>query len=314
MKTYLAVLLVPLMFARLAAQNLTIESFEGSTFPPPGWKKMAHEGAPFGWIASSVGSTVLGFPPPPDTVDAPPGGGNKVTFAAFWTGDLDGQVSTGNANDQWLITPQLKDVQPGDSLKFYLKYFGFTFPTIQQSFLDTLDVLISTTVRDSMTNFSVQVDVLPFATDSSRQWVQYKYALTDFVAPGSDIYIAFREHIANTATEGDVLFLDMVELPGLVTAVNSESSEPRDFALAQNFPNPFNPTTNISFSLPRPVRVTLSVYNLLGQKVAAPIEGALLSAGRHSVRFQGGHLPNGIYYYRLEAGTFAAVKRMVLLK
>ncbi len=314
MKTYLTMLFVAVTFAGLAAQNNTIESFEGTTFPPPGWKKMAHTGAPFGWTATPVGSTVLGFPPPPDTVDAPPGGGKTVVLAAFWTGDLDGQVSTGNANDQWLITPQLTNVQPGDSLKFYLKYFGFTFPTTQQSFVDTLDVKISTTMRDSMSDFTVLVDVLPFATDSSRQWVQYRYALTDFVASGSDIYVAFREHIANTANEGDVLFLDMVELPGLITSVNDDQTGPVDFALSQNFPNPFNPSTNISFSLAGRERVTLTIYNLLGQKVATPIDAALLSAGRHQVRFDAGHLPNGIYYYRLEAGTFAAVKRMVLLK
>ena len=91
-----------------------------------------------------------------------------------------------------------------------------------------------------------------------------------------------------------------------------------NFVLSNNYPNPFNPETNISFSVPKVSEISLVVYNSLGQKVKTLVSGKMIS-GYHSVVWNGKNefgnsVPSGIYYYRLEAGSNSITKRMVLLK
>ena len=139
---------------------------------------------------------------------------------------------------------------------------------------------------------------------------------SNFVTPGSNIYIAFREHVTNTKNNGDALLLDRVGVTSLVTDVtSSKNSVPKTFVLEQNYPNPFNPSTQITFALVADSKVTLQVYNLLGQVVATLIKNEFLSAGRHKLQFQPEQLPGGIYFYRLQvSGAFSEVRKMTLLK
>jgi hypothetical protein len=93
---------------------------------------------------------------------------------------------------------------------------------------------------------------------------------------------------------------------------------PSKFALEQNFPNPFNPSTSIQFSLPVDAQVTISVYNLVGEKVAEVASGNF-AVGSHKVTFNANTLTSGIYFYQLDATgndgkTFSDVKKMSLLK
>ncbi len=104
------------------------------------------------------------------------------------------------------------------------------------------------------------------------------------------------------------------------TPVAEEDTDilPKTYALFQNNPNPFNPTTTIEFDLPRASHVKLDVFNILGQKVARIIDNDL-SAGHHAVNFNskdasGQELATGIYLYKLQAGDFAETKKMLLLK
>ena len=85
------------------------------------------------------------------------------------------------------------------------------------------------------------------------------------------------------------------------------------YELNQNFPNPFNPTTTIKYSIPNNNLVTLKVFNILGQEVATLVN-AQQNAGRYEVQLDGTILPSGVYIYRVEAGTFVSVKKMMLLK
>ena len=88
---------------------------------------------------------------------------------------------------------------------------------------------------------------------------------------------------------------------------------PTEFSLSQNFPNPFNPTTNIKFGLPKESNVTLKIYNVLGQEVATLVNN-VMSAGFHTVDFNATQLSSGMYIYRIEAGDFVQVKKMLLMK
>ena len=86
------------------------------------------------------------------------------------------------------------------------------------------------------------------------------------------------------------------------------------YDLEQNFPNPFNPSTIIRFSIPERVKVTLRVLNLLGEEVWREIDGEMMDAGKYEVDFIAKGLPSGTYVYRLEAGNFVKSKKMVLSK
>jgi hypothetical protein len=96
--------------------------------------------------------------------------------------------------------------------------------------------------------------------------------------------------------------------------IHSTSVEvPVEYALMQNFPNPFNPTTNIRFDLPTSGFVTLKVYNMLGKEVAVLLEKNL-QAARYMVDFNASELPSGIYFYKLQAGDYTSIKKMTLIK
>jgi hypothetical protein len=91
------------------------------------------------------------------------------------------------------------------------------------------------------------------------------------------------------------------------------SRVPSEFGLSQNYPNPFNPRTTIRYEVPQKSRLTLSVYNLLGQQVSILVQGEQ-EAGHHEVRFDGSNLASGVYFYRLQAGSFVETKKLLLLK
>jgi hypothetical protein len=95
--------------------------------------------------------------------------------------------------------------------------------------------------------------------------------------------------------------------------VDDEKPIPASFYLAQNYPNPFNAQTTISYTLPQKGPVTLSVYNLLGQRVATLFEG-VQQAGEHKVVWDAKGAPSGVYFYRLAADEYVETRRMVLIR
>ncbi len=117
---------------------------------------------------------------------------------------------------------------------------------------------------------------------------------------------------ANFQTIGG--FLANPLLSNLVTGVEqSEEGLPAVFGLAQNYPNPFNPTTTIHFDLPVKSHVSLKVFNVIGQEVVTLVDEEK-TPGRHSVRLNAAALASGAYFYRLVAGSFVAVKKLLLLR
>ncbi len=101
--------------------------------------------------------------------------------------------------------------------------------------------------------------------------------------------------------------------PDSPTSVPMPVGTPMSYQLDQNYPNPFNPTTVIQYSLPQASNVTLRVFNILGQEVATLVN-AVEPAGTYRAVVDGKSLASGVYIYRLQAGSFTDVKRMVLLK
>ena len=100
--------------------------------------------------------------------------------------------------------------------------------------------------------------------------------------------------------------------------VAEEAGLPKAYALHQNFPNPFNPSTMIRFDLPEASVVTLKVYNLLGQEVATLLSDESMAAGFQQLRFDASQLPSGVYLYRLTAkgatdSPYMSVKKMMMM-
>jgi predicted CXXCH cytochrome family protein len=105
---------------------------------------------------------------------------------------------------------------------------------------------------------------------------------------------------------------------GVVTGIKTEQGIPTDFALKQNYPNPFNPSTEIAFALPKAVRVKLSIFTITGEQIATLVDREM-AAGNYSVTWNGEGLSgrlvsSGLYLYRIEAGDFVSVRKMVMLK
>lgn len=99
-----------------------------------------------------------------------------------------------------------------------------------------------------------------------------------------------------------------------VSGVNPVSgSNPDNFVLMQNYPNPFNPVTTIKFSIAHPGFVSLKVYNSLGEEVADLINGNL-PKGSFNIKWNAQDFESGIYFYRLQANSHIAIKKMILLK
>jgi len=92
-----------------------------------------------------------------------------------------------------------------------------------------------------------------------------------------------------------------------------EISAPRIFSLSQNYPDPFNPSTQIDFSIPQKSQVTLKVYDVLGKEVTTLIEGTK-DAGTYTTTWNAQNYSSGVYFYRLTAGYFTITKKLVFLR
>lgn len=107
--------------------------------------------------------------------------------------------------------------------------------------------------------------------------------------------------------------LDLMQLiQKTVVSVNREKV-PEGYSLSQNYPNPFNPSTKINFSIGNSSNVKLTIYNILGQKVATLLNQEM-KAGSHSVDFNASRMSSGVYFYGIEAGDVKIHKKMMLLK
>ncbi|MEK9137846.1 MAG: T9SS type A sorting domain-containing protein, partial [Bacteroidota bacterium] len=126
----------------------------------------------------------------------------------------------------------------------------------------------------------------------------------------------------NAPTSPLTIGLSGVGVPG--TSVGEEGV-PTTFGLAQNYPNPFNPTTTITYTLPSQSvsraegrvgvgsHVTLRLYNLIGQQVAELVNSSQVP-GRYQVTLDASSLPSGIYFYRINAGSFTETKKLTLVR
>ncbi|MEO8665995.1 MAG: choice-of-anchor J domain-containing protein [Ignavibacteria bacterium] len=209
--------------------------------------------------------------------------------------------------DDWLFTDSMT-IQAGDSLIFWM-LLGTPGDIGLTNYIDTMQVHVCS---DQDPSLSLQKLATIRSLDSNNVFTLHSFDLSAY--SGQRIYIAFRYYM-NTDVDGlwcniDDIFVGNRNSVGINPI---GSNIPTEYALKQNFPNPFNPTTKINFDLPKSSNVKLTIFNSLGQVVMNVFEG-YKSAGSYQAEFNGNLLASGTYYYRLETESFTDTKKMQLIK
>ena len=254
--------------------------------------------------------------------------GGKLYAGPVW----DYNFSYGNVGyyDSWLIEGwQLRYFS--DNAEFHL-YDGFQMPfwwkllftdksfttqlaerwqALRQNILDLaniyafIDQVADTTAEARVRNFEIWPG--PGATELGGGWFPDD--------PRSSQINSYEDELILTEDwiRDRILWLD-TNIP-LLTSItdNAPSGLPASFNLMQNYPNPFNPETKIRYQVARQCRVTLTIYNALGKKVKELINSEQ-NAGIYSISIDASSLASGVYYYKLSAGSFVQVRKMILMK
>lgn len=217
--------------------------------------------------------------------------------------------------------------QPGDGARFFLGAANLDD--------DVGDELVY--FHDSSNNYEDRIYIVDAATGSTEweagsQWIEIMPAgfSYDFNYPGSNygyssplcdidadgqMELTFAVKIDNQYDPGYVVVIDFTQ-----TGVDGQGQTgiPRAHSLSQNYPNPFNPKTTIEFELTSPEKVSVSIYNILGQEVRRLVDEEK-KAGNYSIEWDGkddsgNSLASGTYFYRLRAGDYISTKKSLLLK
>jgi len=156
---------------------------------------------------------------------------------------------------------------------------------------------------------------LIFSSDTGRTWT------VDYTSPNYPFHgIEFSDSnngwlIAQESFYNYKIFRTTNGGHGGIVSVNDNRSNSiiSDFILEQNYPNPFNPSTKIKYSIPQTSNVIIKVYDILGNEIETLVNEEK-QTGTYEVTWYAENLPSGVYFYRLQAGSFVETKKMVLLK
>jgi hypothetical protein len=150
----------------------------------------------------------------------------------------------------------------------------------------------------------VRVDTVEFTAPSGSVW--YEKSLTVDLVPDTNA--------VQMQMFWGWMYVDYLAVPTrILTSVKNLAQVPKTFSLEQNYPNPFNPVTTIRYSLAAPEHLKLRVYDILGRQVATLIDEKQ-NVGIYEVPFNASSVASGVYFYRIEAGSFIQTKIMVLVK
>jgi len=187
------------------------------------------------------------------------------------------------------------------SLRLFLRNDGLTATATDI----TIDISTSDTVNVSKIVMPVQngVDI------ASGQTIEIEKPFGVYMSGAADT-IRFNLNIYSNGNHfwSDSLIIDLIPL-----SIKRDQMLPVIFSLSQNYPNPFNPSTNIEFTLPKSEFVTLKIFNILGEEISTLVNDKL-QAGNHTYQYDGSSLASGIYLYRIEAGEYQQVRKMILIK
>jgi photosystem II stability/assembly factor-like uncharacterized protein len=144
------------------------------------------------------------------------------------------------------------------------------------------------------------------STNNGDNWGEINSGLTNLAI--SSLAVNTGDYIF-AGTSGSGVFRSV----NSTTSVNNYSNIPNNFFLSQNYPNPFNPSTKISYSVPRTSFITLKFYDILGKEITTLVN-AEKTLGNYEVDLDGSNISSGVYFYRMQAGSFSDTKKLILLK
>jgi hypothetical protein len=207
------------------------------------------------------------------------------------------------AIDKVTITTTDTIPNPGNALRYRvsLRNNGLTY-TVKNI---TARITCSDTSVVLITNPIAYGDISPgqLSTGQGTQVIRFSAS-----RPGN-YSVEFPVHISS----GGILFWTETFRVTVTGVPQSKAETPNSFSLEQNYPNPFNPSTTIRYGLPARSHVSLTVFNTLGQRVSTITDGEQ-NAGYHSVRFDATNLSSGVYYYRIQAGSYVDTKKFLLVR
>ncbi len=206
------------------------------------------------------------------------------------------------------VAPKLSFTVPFNKVFSHLSgYYEFSSQGSDAFFIDVKFIKNGVIIGDGLYKDSLSVN-------SFQSFYDYiKYDSTYGQPDSLSILISVKPGDNNTLHSGSKFWVDDLSLNKATGVKDQNKAKPVKFELLQNYPNPFNPTTKIIFNLASAGNVKLIIYNTLGQRVRELING-FLSAGQHSVIFNGKDLASGIYFYRLNENGRTQLKKMILLK
>jgi hypothetical protein len=196
---------------------------------------------------------------------------------------------------------------PGNLIgfKMYLKNMGAmgTAPDIRAS-ISSSTPLITVQKANNASEFN---DIAPDTREVSNDY--FGFIIAADIVRDTMLYLPI-----TIFSGGYPYWNDSLEVAVLITSIDDDQpSLPVVYALQQNYPNPFNPTTIINYELPITNNVNLTIHNIIGQKVATLVSEKQ-KAGYHQVEWDASDYASGVYYYKITAGDFQQVRKMVLLK
>jgi hypothetical protein len=147
--------------------------------------------------------------------------------------------------------------------------------------------------------------------------VYYEGIFSGGSTPGKVVCLGFPFETIYPESKRQLFLEKVISFFNRPVEVKDDKSVPvNSFKLYQNFPNPFNPSTTLSFSLSQPDFVTLKIFDILGSEVATILDNDWKETGLHNVQFSisNSQLPSGVYIYRITSGNFSAIKKLILIR
>jgi hypothetical protein len=204
---------------------------------------------------------------------------------------------------------------------------GFTAP-------QEIQLVTDSDVNDILTFTDPEIDHIPIAVSSLEPWKTVIFGVEkgtivwnkdgtvlaesdSTVTQNRAAHVGIFSEANNYMTDDAYKFIEaaiqwVLKDPALAIE-DVVSTAPSEFNLRQNYPNPFNPSTEIAFTLSKPGRTTLTIYNVLGQRVATLLDKKMIK-GTHQVTFDAHGLASGVYFYQIRSNEFSQIKKMVLMK
>ena len=225
----------------------------------------------------------------------------------------------------WIPSIDFGDLDGDDTLEVVVNHFGFNrvviydYPSWNRSTIDNFYHAAGVGIADIDGDGDADVVASGRTSNYPLRWYEGPNWTRHNIYQGNDQFFGIVVTDLNNDTDVDIVAsiiglgrVDWFE-NGPTGIEGNSKNIPFEYSLHQNFPNPFNPTTNIQFTIPKTEFVSLKIYNLLGQEIST-LFSEKLKSGTYQYTLDASSLASGVYLYHLQAGEYVETKKMILLQ